>query len=94
MSYNFQIKDYGNEEVQIAYFPNLVTTGGIKNENISSTFFDNKQTSINDINSTSTSEETTQFNKIRSLRRTKQTIYDLARCNDWQYFATFTFKVL
>lgn len=92
MSYNFQIKDYGNEEIQVAFFPNFVTTGGVKNENISSIFIDNKQTSFNDINSSSTSEETALFNKIRSLRRTKQSIYDLARCNDWCYFATFTFK--
>lgn len=33
-----------------------------------------------------------ELNKKRSIRRSKQSIYQLARSNDWDYFATFTFS--
>lgn len=33
-----------------------------------------------------------ELNKKRSVRRSKQSIYQLARSNDWDYFATFTFS--
>ena len=32
-----------------------------------------------------------ESNKARSVRRTCQSIYELTRMNDWNYFATFTF---
>lgn len=32
------------------------------------------------------------YNLYGNLRRTKQTIYDIARSNSWEYFATFTFS--
>lgn len=38
-----------------------------------------------------TSENDTPINKDRSLRRTKQKIYDIAFANDWEYFVTVTF---
>lgn len=30
--------------------------------------------------------------KKRSMRRTKQVVYDIAKSNDWEYFMTFTFN--
>lgn len=36
-------------------------------------------------------EDCSELNKARSLRRTKNSIYEIARANEFDYFATFTF---
>lgn len=36
-------------------------------------------------------EDRTELNKARSLRRSKNSIYEIARANEFDYFATFTF---
>lgn len=37
-------------------------------------------------------KDMSKFNQARSVRRSKQSIYELARANTWNYFATFTFS--
>lgn len=93
MSYNFSFKTFADgEEISLSYFPHFVTTGST---NSSGGSYETDSLSFNECSQSS--ENTNQpsvpsdaLNKIRSLRRTKQTIYDIARMNDWDYFLTFT----
>lgn len=44
------------------------------------------------VNRKKSDEDSDKDNKVRSERRSKQSIYEIARANDWDYFATFTMR--
>lgn len=92
MSYNLSVKHFDDVgEISLSYFVNPIITGlpggGEKNDSSISSFSQLDNLSVEQPGSSSSAD-----NKIRSLRRTKQMIYDLARSNSWDYFATFTFS--
>lgn len=86
MSYNFKVTFY-DDEIQVSSFPNIITKGGMTSEK-SVTL--SKQDSFLDDSIVEDSEKNHSACIVRSLRRTKQSIYTVARANDWQFFATFT----
>lgn len=97
MSYNFSFKTFvEGEEISISYFPHFVSTGQKKSStggviDASGIEFDNSTSNVV-TDSDQSSVSASQANSFRSLRRTKQTVYDVARMNDWDYFITFTFS--
>lgn len=88
MSYNFKVTYY-DDEIQISSFPSIITKGGLNHENTTS--FSEQNTFSSDSDS-SDSEKDSKSCIVRSLRRTKQSIYKISRANDWHFFATFTLK--
>lgn len=91
--YNIKVLNYSNE-VQINYFNYVVGTKEKKeresNANNKRSTKADKQSSVSSNKSCETCNEID--NKVRSTRRSKQSIYNIARANVWEYFATFTFK--
>ena len=88
MSYNFKVSFF-DDEIQIASFPNIITSGGVVNEKVLKSA---KQSSLPRSFDSGDTEKDNSSCVVRSLRRTKQTIYELARANDWDFFSTFTLK--
>lgn len=96
MSYNFSYKTFADgEEISISYFPHYVTTGTTKSSGgvIDEASFESSN-SISDVSpdNSESSVQDRQAASFRSLRRTKQVVYDIARDNSWDYFLTFTFQ--
>lgn len=94
MSYNVKITRY-HDEIQIAYYKDFsvpsandceVMNYETDKQNVKS----DKQSAKSDKQSAKTDNETD--NKVRSTRRSKQSVYDIARANNWEWFATFTFE--
>lgn len=96
MHYNLKISFYG-EEIQISRYGYRIykTEEEKKIKNEDDTKY-NQQSSWNSPSSSKDCKQTDlaceRFNKIRSQRRSKQSIYELVRANTWDYFATFTFR--
>lgn len=89
--YDVKILDYGNE-LQINWYEYAIGTREeiAKNENSKRSAENGKQSNLP---SKQLGEAINEIdNKIRSTRRTKQSIYNISRANKWEYFATFTFK--
>ena len=101
MSYNFKVYDLGNGEIHLCSFPNYIVSGGCNDNDsfeVSEKIIDSLK-KYNKSNSISVSsykvlsqEQKDLFNKLRSVRRAKDSIYKLALCNEWDYFCTFTFS--
>ena len=91
MLYNFSVSHYG-DELQVNFFDyyfNHKEEESGQNEEI---ILEVQGSSESDLQSPdSDSSSNFAYNKIRSTRRTKQTIYEIARANHWDYFVTFTF---
>lgn len=86
--FNCEVFDYG-DNVQFTFYEGLILEGSNNNEiNKQDNNFNQQLDSFYEQHC----ETDYQDNIIRSLRRTKQSIYQYARNNEWQYFATFTFK--
>lgn len=96
MSYNFSYKTFADgEEISVSYFPHFVTTGQSKSsggviDETASLLCNTSSDASQDYSESTVSDS--QANKFRSLRRTKQAVYDVARMNEWDYFITFTFQ--
>lgn len=91
--YNVKILNYGNE-LQLNWYDYGISTKEVKekkkNESNKRSSTTSKQPDLlSQQCDTSTSESD---NKVRSTRRTKQSIYNISRSNNWEWFATFTFK--
>lgn len=100
VSYNVKIYDLGNGEKHVCFFPNYIISGGI-NKNDDEIFKKSiislsqhcKHSSISNSSYDSlTQEQKDKFNRLRSVRRSKDSIYKLSLCNDWEFFCTFTFS--
>ncbi|MBE5944216.1 MAG: hypothetical protein E7258_04790 [Lachnospiraceae bacterium] len=89
--YDVKLLDYGNE-LQINWYEYAIGTREekVKNETNKWNFETCKQSDISDKQFDTSVNEID--NKVRSTRRTKQSIYNISRANTWDYFATFTFK--
>lgn len=90
MFYNVSVS-YFDDELQLNYYDCMLNRKEEENaneKNVLETEF-GFETDISDDSCHSSPD--LEANKIRSTRRTKQTIYEYARANDWSYFATFTF---
>lgn len=81
--YNLKIIEYPNGSIQLRHYKN-------------GKFYNNKQREISEKQEHDTqsiflaSDNLRSFNS--SLNRSKNTIYELARCNKWDLFVTFTFS--
>lgn len=99
MSYNFKVYDLGNNEIHVCSFPNYVQSGSVNYNDYAD--FQRSLETLKKCNkhgscSVSSYENLSQdkkdlFNQLRSVRRSKDSIYKLALCNEWDYFTTFTF---
>lgn len=91
MYYNTKITYYNNE-IQISKYDYKIykTDERMKVKNV-----DNKTNNVFTEQCSKSRkkscEVTDKNNQVRSLRRSKQSIYEIARANDWNYFCTFTF---
>ena len=97
MSYNFKVYDLGNNEIHICSFPNYISSGGLNyNEDVEKSIESikkcNQSCSVT-VSSYSTLDQDKKdlFNRLRAVRRSKDSIYKLALCNEWDFFTTFTF---
>jgi len=84
--YNVKVQQFNNE-IQLSMYKYGISTKEQK-QNDKINIKNNKQRSA----SSKQSDKVSIENKIRSTRRTKQSIYNIARANEWEYFATFTFE--
>lgn len=101
MSYNFKVYELGNGEIQICSYPNFISSGGVNygEEDIDFSksnikFIEKYSKSISKSDSTTkdlSPELKEKYNMLRSVRRSKDSIYKLALCNEWDFFCTFTF---
>lgn len=91
MIYNVKVTEYNNE-TQVTYY-----SYGINKESDDVNDKTVKQRSKSSKQSAEDSKQDTNFidktieNRKRSTRRSKQSIYEIARANEWEWFATFTF---
>ena len=88
MSYNFKVSFF-DDEIQISSFPSIITKGGETHEKA---VVSSSESSVSCDSDSVDSSESSVDNAFRSLRRTKQSIYKVARANDWDFFCTFTLK--
>ena len=92
--YNVKLLRY-HDELQLNWYSYGISTKEKKeevnsNENNKRNSAPGKQSNKPAKQSDSVSNEID--NKIRSTRRTKQSIYNISRANKWDYFSTFTFE--
>lgn len=88
MLYNFSVSFY-DDEIQLNFYDFYFNH---KEDIDEKDFLEVQRVSESDLQSSDCDSETDfKNNQIRSTRRTKQTIYEIARSNNWDYFATFTF---
>lgn len=96
MGYNIKVIKYNNE-IQINFYEN----GVVVTEKHYMTDAEKKELKENDENDVTDCEQSSrmpavafedrdELNKARSLRRSKNSIYEIARANQFDYFATFT----
>lgn len=84
--YNVKVQRF-NDEVQLSLYRYGISTRE-KKDNDKNVIKSDKQRN----KTIKQSNKAIIENKIRSTRRTKQSIYNISRANDWKYFATFTFE--
>lgn len=95
MYYNVKVSFYGNEiQVSRYHYQIYKSDEGVilhedNSKNNKQSFNSNKAGIKVDKQSDLLAEK---FNSMRSARRSKQSIYEIVRSNEWDYFATFTFK--
>lgn len=98
MAYNLKIFEYPNGEVQVRYYDKpMVST---KDEQ----FYENHDDVYNPFSHEKTrvveefedvreiSEEEREYNRYRNFNRTKQMVFQYARCAPWEWFITLTFS--
>lgn len=78
-NFNVTVYNFGSE-LQIRFFKKGYKTGN-KIDNKKKELITGEERYIKDME-----------NRTRSIRRTKEKIYFLARCNTWEYFCTLTFN--
>lgn len=90
MLYNFSVSHYG-DELQVNFFDFYYNHKEEESSNEKNVL--EIQGSVEaDLQPCDCDTETDfKANQVRSTRRTKQTIYEIARANHWDYFVTFTF---
>ena len=91
--YNVKVTEYHNE-IQVTFYDYGISKGD-NDVKINKQSFEPSEQSIKDSkqNTKSVNEEIkAEENRKRSTRRSKQSIYEIARANKWEWFATFTFK--
>lgn len=90
MRYNVKVTYY-NKEIQISRYGYKIYR---VDEEMRVKDVDNQTSVVSDkqsvVNRKKPAEDTDKNNKVRSERRSKQSIYEIARANEWDYFATFT----
>ena len=90
MRYNVKVTYYNNE-IQISRYGYKIYRVDeemkVKNVDNQTSVVSDKQSAVN---RKKPAEDTDKNNKVRSERRSKQSIYEIARANKWDYFATFT----
>lgn len=99
MAYTFKINYFANE-VQLSYYQDGIMTSEKIEDDAAGVLPPAKEKKNKDDSDNKddfekyekTDYEKEKENKKRSTRRSKQHIYDMARANSWDYFATFTFS--
>lgn len=89
MKYNVKVTEYNNE-IQLTVYSAYIhkTDEEVKDEIVKRyTEFDKQYTPTDEQDILSR----IKTNQVRSMRRSKQVIYQICRANEWNYFATFTF---
>ena len=98
MGYNVKVIKY-DSEIQVNFYEHGVMVTDkhfmtdaekkeLKEKNVEADSSDNEQFSRMPAVAF---EDRSELNKARSLRRSKNSIYEIARANEFDYFATFTF---
>lgn len=88
--YNVKVIEY-HKEIQVNFY-NYGISKEEENDKANKQRSNDSQQSIKD-NKQDTNDSNKEIeNKKRSTRRSKQHIYEIARANEWEWFATFTFK--
>lgn len=91
--YNVKILKY-NDELQVNWYDYGISTKEKKERNNESDKRNIKTSKQSNLSSEQSSKTTVEINnKVRSTRRTKQSIYNISRSNEWEYFATFTYEL-
>lgn len=88
--YNVKMKHYRHGDVQCSVYSHIVLTGKREKESVRSadaSCLDAEPEVI------ASDQEAAHLRSIQnSLKRAKQSIYDIARANSWDYFVTLTFS--
>lgn len=92
--HNVRIKDYGNGKKQITLYYDVINGYDFSSSP------DNKKNKFNveELDEEAlqdfleTKEENRLHSELNNFKRAKNKIYDYARCNNWDYFLTFTFS--
>lgn len=98
-TYNVKVKYYNSGEIQLHIHPNSVVYDTSSSVSGSRSFdYDSKTAGENKDNSLLSSSivraspvDRSTSNFARSIRRTKNTVFDFALNNTWDFFVTFTF---
>lgn len=89
--YNIKVTEYNNE-TQVTFYSYSISKGASEDAETNKQSIKCDKQSIKDNKQNFDIDNTEIENKKRSTRRSKQGIYELARANNWEWFATFTFK--
>lgn len=89
--YNVKVTEYLNE-IQVTYYDYSISKGAGEDDKASKQYSNDSEQPIKDNKQDIKSSDEKIENKKRSTRRSKQGIYELARSNKWEWFATFTFS--
>lgn len=81
--FNFKIIKYPNGQIQLRYYQNPIILGVSKTEK--------QEINISSLISMKEIEEKHTRTIKESVRRTLNTLQDLSRSNEWEWFLTFTF---
>ena len=88
-SYNTRIIDYGNGEKRVVTYKKAVKL--LEDEEKEFYREEREKKKTDNKEKKERTEKEIEHSKHTSMNRTKNTVYNLARANKWDYFATFTF---
>lgn len=88
--YNVRLYDYIDERKQIRIYSRPVVSGTDVNEKITQKRLETLKR--NKEGSSARTQKQIDASREKSMNRTKNKIYEIARSNRWEYFITFTFN--
>lgn len=103
MGYNLKIIEYPNGEIQTRYYSTPMISSK-ESDYYESPHHDDylrnpfcvekvrEVEDISDLDRRELSEEEKEYNRYRNFNRTKQMVFDYARCGNWDWFITLTFS--
>lgn len=103
MGYNLKIIEYPNGEIQTRYYSTPMISSKesdyyelpTHDDYLRNPFCVEKVREVEDISDLDRrelSEEEKEYNRYRNFNRTKQMVFDYARCGNWDWFITLTFS--